>query len=259
MSSISLSRVDLALPIYGVGTQHFRAAIAKTLLGLGRGNDIDHHVRTVQPLQSISMEVKSGDRLALIGGNGAGKTTLLRVMAGIYEPTAGKIRRNGRIQTVLDVNSGLEEEATGFDNIYIRSRYMGASGREARSIVDDVVDFADLGQYIHLPIRTYSAGMRLRLAFAITTAFETDILLIDEILGVGDAAFQEKAAQRMQTMINRAGLVVLATHSLTLSDAIASRAAFLEHGRLIVDGAYSDVVNIYMDSVNRAHLRVAAE
>jgi ABC-2 type transport system ATP-binding protein/lipopolysaccharide transport system ATP-binding protein len=260
LAHIALTDASLDIPLYGVGTQHLRSAVLGALFGLGKSSTIDHSIRSVRTLDRLTLRVDDGDRVALIGANGAGKTTLLRLMSGIYEPTSGSISRHGRIQTVLDVNSGLEEEATGRDNIIIRARYMGASARQARGMVDDVVHFAQLDKFIDLPIRTYSAGMRLRLAFAIATGFEADILLIDEILGVGDAAFQKKAETRMLSMLDRAGLVVLATHSLALSVALARRAIYLVRGAIMVDGPYDTVVSIYTNHVARLQQNsIAAE
>lgn len=250
MGRIVLNGVGLDIPVYGAGTRHIRAALLEMLTGR-RSKSSDHQVLEVRTLDRISLEISSGDRVALIGHNGAGKTTLLRVMAGIFEPTSGSIMREGRIQTIFDVASGMEEEATGRENILIRARYMGASAKQARDRVDDVVDFAELGTFIDLPIRTYSAGMRLRLAFGIATTFEADVLLLDEILGVGDAAFAAKSQQRMTDIISRAGAVVIATHAMSLSDAVARRGILMHGGRVIGDGDYQQITGMYLKIANR--------
>ncbi|WP_165191004.1 ABC transporter ATP-binding protein [Caulobacter soli] len=249
MASLDLQGVSLTFPVYGVAARQFRTQLIKPLKSR---STTDHNRVMVQALRDVTLSATAGDRIALVGGNGAGKSTLLKLMAGIYEPTGGSIRRQGSIRTLLDMVSGMEEDASGRDNIVIRARYMGASTKQARSIVDDVVDFAELGEFIDMPIRTYSAGMRIRLAFSIATSFNADVLLIDEVLGAGDAAFIEKATKRMINIINNAGLVVLATHALSLSDSIARRGIYMKDGRVAFDGSYADAVATYMATTHAA-------
>ncbi|HWU14692.1 MAG TPA: ABC transporter ATP-binding protein [Caulobacter sp.] len=250
MASLNLRSVTLNFPIYGVAARQFRTQIIKPLK-LGRSST-DHNRLLVRALNTVSLSASAGDRIALIGGNGAGKSTLLKLMAGIYEPTSGVIERRGTIRTLLDMSSGMEEDTSGRDNIIIRARYMGASIKQAKAMVDEIVDFAELGEFIDLPIRTYSAGMRIRLAFSIATSFNADIMLIDEVLGAGDAAFIDKATARMENIIKNAGLVVLATHALALSDAVAQRGIFMKDGRVAFDGPYAEAVAAYMASTHAA-------
>lgn len=250
MSQIHALNATLDFPVYGVAARDFRSQIMKTLKV---GTTAEHRdTVVVRALSEIDFKAQAGEKIALLGRNGAGKSTLLRLLAGIYEPTSGKVIRKGHIRTLLDMNSGMEEDATGRNNIILRARYMGASTKQARALVDDVVDFAELGEFIDLPIRTYSAGMRVRLSYAVSTSFEADILLIDEILGAGDAGFISKAAARMENIIANSGLVVLATHALSLSDKFSDRGVVLSGGRIAFDGAYADAVSNYLASLEAA-------
>lgn len=250
MSSLELHNASLTFPVYGHSARFFRTDLMRQLRAF-RGS-VEHDTVHVAALQGVSLTVGTGERVALLGSNGSGKSTLLRLMAGIYEPTAGLIIRRGQVRTLFDVSSGMEEDSSGRANILIRARYLGANARKARDLVEEVVDFAELGQFIDLPIRTYSAGMRLRLAFAISTAFDAEILLVDEILGVGDAHFQEKATERMNRVIARSGLVVMATHALSLSDAVAQRGVLLKQGQVAFDGPYREAVETYLGSSQSA-------
>lgn len=248
MSRIILKNVAIDYPVYGVGAMQLRNAFSlhkQKSKNIYRG--VENDIVYVRGLHDINLEFNDGDRVALIGRNGAGKSTLLRLLAGIYLPTRGTMSIEGEVQAILDLNSGMEEEATGRQNILFRARYMGISDADAKRAVDDIIDFAEIESFIDMPIRTYSSGMRLRLAFGITTAFTRDTLVIDEILGVGDAKFQAKASERMNKVFEKAGLVILATHSLSLSESIASRGILLEGGKVLGDGKYSEIVQQYTE------------
>jgi lipopolysaccharide transport system ATP-binding protein len=171
-----------------------------------------------------------------VGHNGAGKSTLLRVLAGIYKPVAGSVRIEGRVGTLLNPSAGIDPEATGIENIYLRGRILGMSTREIAAQVDDIASFSDLGNFIELPMRTYSTGMQARLAFAISTAMKNDILLIDEGIGAGDEAFQEKAYRRVENLFARTSIVLLASHSDQLIDRYCNRRLTMEHGRVLDHG-----------------------
>lgn len=251
MSRIIMENVCLDYPVYGVGAMQLRNAFANhKKRSRNIMKSVEDQIVYVRSLNDISLKFNDGDRVALLGRNGAGKSSMLRLLAGIYFPTRGKMSINGDIQTILDINSGIEEEATGRQNILFRARYMGVSTIEAKRAVDDIVDFAEIESFIDMPIRTYSSGMRLRLAFGITTAFTRDTLVIDEILGVGDASFQAKAAKRMEEVFAKAGLVILATHALSLTDSFANRGIVLDKGKLIADCTYTDAVKEYMDLIS---------
>jgi lipopolysaccharide transport system ATP-binding protein len=197
----------------------------------------------VSALRSINIEIQQGERVALIGHNGSGKSTLLRAMAGIYPPASGSIRVSGKLGALLELGLGFESEATGRENIYYRGMAMGYSRRTIAKREMEIVTFCGLGDFIDLPVRTYSAGMYVRLAFAISTAFSPEVLLVDEVFGAGDATFAHKAVARMQEIVRQSGIFVIATHDLALVEKVCSRAIWLEAGRIVADGPIDTVLS----------------
>jgi ABC-type polysaccharide/polyol phosphate transport system ATPase subunit len=243
-ASVSLRNVHLDLPIYDISAQ----SLKRRVMRLGRRNSIAEDnagVIVVKAISDLSLELRSGDRLGLIGHNGAGKSTLLRVMAGIYPPTGGEVLVQGVTVPLLDISLGMDELSTGRQNIRLRGLLLGMSSAEIKRKTDDIAEFTELGDYLDLPLRTYSNGMRLRLAFAISTAVETDILLLDEVLGVGDAAFQEKAELRLRSLHERAEIVVLAIHSSETILKTCNKALWMERGRARMFGEAREVVQAY--------------
>lgn len=192
--------------------------------------------RYVTALDDVSFELRAGDRLGLVGSNGAGKTTLLKALYGIYEPTVGTIDVQGRRDALLNINLGFRNEATGRRNIVLRGLVNAWSKREIEQRMDEIVDFSELGDFIDMPMHSYSQGMAARLAFAIATSFEPEILLMDEWIGAGDRDFQEKAKARLEKMVTKAGIIVLASHSNALLERVCNRIISLEHGRVVWDG-----------------------
>lgn len=190
---------------------------------------------SVRAVEELSLLVQDGDRVGLVGHNGSGKTTLLRVLAGIYKPASGTIRIEGRVGTLLDTTAGMDPEATGIENIYLRGYLLGMTRKQIEAQLDDIATFTDLGDFLQLPIKTYSAGMSARLAFGISTSIENDILLIDEGIGAGDAAFQEKAQRRIEGLFARTSIVLLASHSPDLIQRFCNRQIRMEHGHVIED------------------------
>lgn len=197
----------------------------------------------ISALRGVNLEIQQGERVALIGHNGSGKSTLLRAMAGIYPPAGGSIRVSGRLGALLELGLGFESEATGRENIYYRGMAMGYSRRALAKRESDIVEFCGLGDFIDLPVRTYSAGMYVRLAFAISTSFSPEVLLVDEVFGAGDAAFAQKAIARMEEIVLRSGIFVIATHDLSLVQRVCSRAIWLEAGRIVADGPTDTIVS----------------
>jgi ABC-type polysaccharide/polyol phosphate transport system ATPase subunit len=191
-----------------------------------------HDVITVRAIDGLNLEINDGDRVGLVGHNGSGKTTLLRVLAGIYKPSGGAITIEGQVGALLNSTAGMDPESTGIENIYLRGYMMGMSRREIASKLDDIAEFSELGDFLELPMRTYSTGMSARLAFAVSTAAHNDILLIDEGIGAGDAAFQKKAQQRIESLFDRTPIVILASHSETLISEFCNRRVMMEHGVL---------------------------
>jgi ABC-type polysaccharide/polyol phosphate transport system ATPase subunit len=211
--------------------------------------------RTINPtlevpaLKDVTLSIAEGDRLGIIGHNGAGKSTLLKVLAGIYPPTSGERIVEGRISSLFDIALGFELDATGWENINYRGFLQGETPATIRAKTEAIADFSELGHFLDMPVRYYSAGMMVRLAFAIATAIEPEILLIDEVLGAGDLAFQEKARQRMRDMMAKARLICLVSHDLGSIMKLCQRAIWLDHGRLRATGEPAAVVDAYTQSV----------
>jgi lipopolysaccharide transport system ATP-binding protein len=183
----------------------------------------------------VSFELIQGQRLGLVGHNGAGKTTLLKTLAGIYEPTTGVVRTCGRISNLLDVTMGMDFEATGLENILLRGLLFGFRRSEIDRLIPGIIEFSGLGDYVKMPVRIYSSGMLVRLAFSIATSFDADILLMDEWLGVGDAEFNARAQERLAQIVGRASILVLASHNRDIITANCNRIIEMEHGRIVSD------------------------
>ena len=233
MSSIKLNAAKLYLPI---GRESLRSMLRRSA-GLSDTRFLDESgARLCKVLDGVSVDICAGDRVGLIGPNGAGKSSLLRVMAGIYAPTDGTAEIKGRVSTLFAPNIGMNDNASGAENVYISARTLGMSRAQILEVKDDIIAFADLGDFIDLPMRTYSAGMKMRLGFAIATAVEPDILLIDEVFGAGDAAFRQRAKRRMASLMDRAGVMVMATHSDGVIRNFCNRVIWLDQGKVRFDG-----------------------
>src|SRR5579863_4617405 len=231
MGSIVLDRVCVDFPIYD-SDRSLRKLLFRTSIGGAVTQDATRrHRLTVRALDNISLELNEGDRLGLIGHNGAGKSTLLRVMSGAYSPSAGRIRVDGLVSALLTLGMGIDVEDTGYANIYNGGLLMGMRPAQIRDRVAEIADFTELGEYLHMPVRTYSTGMQVRLAFAIATSLEPDILLLDEVLGAGDAGFMIKAARRIEQLMAKASVLVLASHSNEVIREFCNNAVLLRSGR----------------------------
>ncbi|MDM0011092.1 ABC transporter ATP-binding protein [Variovorax sp. J22P168] len=231
MALISLKNVSVNFPIYGAGAASFKKTIAASVTGGRFGKETG--VNVVQALSDINLELRSGDRLGLVGHNGAGKSTLLRALAGVYEPSSGEFVREGTVSSLIDPSLGIEVDATGIENIMLRGLVMGMGKKQIDQLTPEICEFSGLGEYVNMPVRTYSTGMLMRLAFSISTSIQADILLMDEWLSVGDAEFTEKAEQRMKDVVAKSGILVLASHSPALIAKECNRVIHLEHGRII--------------------------
>ncbi len=204
----------------------------------------------VRALSDISFTIEAGERVAILGRNGSGKTTLLQVLAGIYPPQTGSVTARGTTTSIVNINLGMRSEATGHRNITLRGLATGRSRAEIEAKRDEIAAFSGLGDFLHLPVDTYSAGMRMRLNFAIATAFDPDILILDEWLSAGDAEFQKLASKRMTRFVSSAGILVLASHSRRLLEQNCERAIWLDQGRIRADGPIVDVMNEYDSAGN---------
>lgn len=251
-SLIELDQVSVAFPLYHGGAR----SLKKILLfrsSAGRiGRDANQRV-TIAALRNISLKVGVGDRIALVGSNGAGKTTLLRVMAGIYEPTIGRVSVQGRISPMFDVGLGIDGELSGYENIRIRGLVLGLSVAEIEERMADIVAFTELEDYLHMPVRVYSAGMMLRLTFAIATCFRPEILLMDEWIVAGDAHFMEKAERRVSKFVSDASVLVLASHDLEICRRWCNKAIWLDQGELRLFGDIEDVIEAYNAASDRSY------
>lgn len=212
--SIAVRDLTLRFPVYGVDAKSLKKHLARVAIGGRLNTDTGHTVVTA--VNGLSMHLKAGDRLGLIGHNGSGKTTLLRALSGAYEPDDGEIEVKGQIASLLDLSLGIDPTATGIDNIRLRGRIAGLTMREIDERLPEIAEFTGLGPFLAMPLKTYSAGMQARLAFAVATSVEADVLLMDEWIAVGDAQFQKLAHQRLLKLMERAGILVLASHDLDL-------------------------------------------
>jgi len=245
MAEIILKNVTADFPIYGSQIS-FRNALFGRVVGgvLRRPSDTVNRV-VVRALDDVSLTINHGDQLGLIGHNGAGKSTLLRVLAGIYEPSLGSIMVDGHVSPLFDVSPGLDLDDSGYDNIVTCALLLGMSTDEIERKIPEIAAFTELNEYLALPARTYSSGMLVRLGFAIATAIDPEILLLDEGLGAGDARFATRAAKRVEAMIERSSIMVLASHSDDLIRQMCNRVILLDHGRVLADGPTVDVLEMY--------------
>jgi ABC-type polysaccharide/polyol phosphate transport system ATPase subunit len=208
-------------------------------------------VTEVRALQHLSLEVKDGERVGVLGHNGAGKSTLLKLIAGIYPPTSGTLHVQGRISSLFDIALGFEWDASGLENICYRGYLQGETPRSIRAKAAQIAEFTELGEFLTMPVRYYSAGMMIRLAFAIATAVNPEILLIDEVLSVGDLAFQQKARQRMLEMMQQARLMVMVSHDMDSLARMCNRGLWLDHGQIRMSGHMDEVIQAYERSVGQ--------
>lgn len=243
MARIELTNVMLDYPLIGIGSQ----SLKNRVLGMATGGLISpgDRIPVVRALDGVSFQLEEGERLGLIGHNGAGKSTLLRVLASIFPPTHGEVGLQGRVVSTLNIALGIEKEATGRENIHIRSRLLGLSRRQIERKIDEIIEFTELGEYIDMPARIYSSGMAMRLAFSIITAMDSDILLMDEVIGTGDAAFISKAERRLNEFVNRTKILVLASHSESVVRKFCNKCLLLKQGRVVSVGAVEDVLSVY--------------
>lgn len=234
MAQIKAEGVCIDFPIYNSSGRSMKNAVLRATTGGRIARDSSNHTY-IRSLDDLSFEIKEGERVGLVGHNGSGKTTLLRALSGVYAPTVGRLCVEGRVASLLDITLGMDPDATGYENILMRGIIMGMGPKKMLSKVDEIAEFTDLGEYINMPLRSYSSGMQMRLAFAVSTCVEAEILLMDEWISVGDAAFQDKAAGRLNDLIKTTPILVIATHSPELVKKVCNRKIDLEHGRIVSD------------------------
>jgi ABC-type polysaccharide/polyol phosphate transport system ATPase subunit len=244
MACVSLEHASVLFPIYGTSARSMKTRFLAATTGGRIGTDAKDHV-TVQALEDVTLTIEHGERIALVGPNGAGKTTLLRLIAGVYDPVAGRVVVEGKIAALFDVGGGMDPDNTGWENIMLRGLYLGLSKREIRTKRGEIAEFTELGSFLDMPLRTYSAGMQTRLAFAISSAIEPEILLIDEGIGAGDAAFLRKVERRFNELIKRSGILVLASHVEKTIRRTCTKAVLLDRGAVIAAGSVDEILERY--------------
>lgn len=244
MSSIHLQNVSVEFPIYNSTSR----SLKNRVLSIATGGKIERRTDRlviVRGLDDVSLTFRDGDRVGLIGHNGSGKTTLLRVLSGIYTPTHGSAVINGHCVSLININLGIDPDATGRENIRLRSAMMGMSPGEIAEKLEQIADFSGLGDFLDVPFRTYSSGMQLRLAFATSTAVSPEILIMDEWLSTGDEEFKDRANARMRDLVDSTKILILASHSKELMQKNCNRVIWLEHGRIKMDGIPEKVLSAY--------------
>lgn len=238
---IDVRRAGVEFPIFDAKNR----SLKKSVLGRAGGRITQNKVPTVEALADIDLTLRTGDRVGLVGHNGAGKSTLLRLLAGIYEPTTGTARIRGRVAPVFDLAVGMDPEISGYENILIRGLFLGMTRRQMESRVDEIAEFSELGDYLSMPLRTYSTGMRVRLALGVVTSIDPEILILDEGIGAVDAAFLEKARDRLRDLVARSGMLVFASHSDEFLVELCDTAIWMDTGRIREQGPLLEVVGHY--------------
>ena len=245
MASIILDKVCVDFPIYDPDRSLRKLLFHSKVGGIVRSDATRRNRVTIRALEDLSFELNDGDRLGLIGHNGAGKSTLLRVMSRGYRPSSGTIGIDGEVASLLTLGIGFDVEDTGLENIYTGCLYLGLSPSQIRDKTQEIAEFTELGEYLRMPVRTYSSGMQVRLSFAIATALDPDILLLDEVFGAGDAHFMTKAQQRIEQLISRASLLVLASHSTEILRQFCNKGLLLHSGRIEAFGDIDSTLAAY--------------
>jgi ABC-type polysaccharide/polyol phosphate transport system ATPase subunit len=242
-----MSTLGISLDKVGVRFDISTASDGHTLKGFlaSLKNRSQRQSNVIEAVKSVSLEIRAGERVGLIGHNGAGKSTLLKVMAGIYPPTSGTAKTVGHVCPLFEFATGFEYNRSGWENIRIRAMLLGMSSDEIEDKLAEIAEFSGLGNFLDYPVRTYSTGMFVRLAFAVSTSVNPEILLLDEVMGAGDLAFTDKANQRMRQFMDQGKILVFSSHSLDLLADYCSRTIWLDHGVVIADGETADVVAQY--------------
>ncbi|MDO3335412.1 galactan export ABC transporter ATP-binding subunit Wzt/RfbE [Mycobacteroides abscessus] len=243
MVSIQTHQAWVEFPIFDAKSRSLKKAfLGKAGGAIGRN---ESNVVVIEALRDITLSLKEGDRVGLVGHNGAGKSTLLRLLSGIYEPTRGSSYIKGRVAPVFDLGVGMDPEISGYENIIIRGMFLGQTRKQMQAKVDEIADFTELGEYLSMPLRTYSTGMRVRLAMGVVTSIDPEILLLDEGIGAVDAEFMKKARIRLQQLVERSGMLVFASHSNEFLARLCNTAMWIDHGTIKMNGGIEDVVRAY--------------
>ncbi len=243
MAHIKLTSLDLEFPIFGNNSR----SLKHRFLNISSGGAIKKNasITTIKALDNINLEMNDGDKVGLIGHNGSGKSTLLRVIARIYEPIVGSISIDGDISSLIDFTMGLTQELSGIENIKLISKLKGLKPQKIKENINEIIEFTGLGDFIYLPIRTYSSGMQLRLAFSIATQCKPEIFLLDEVVGVGDISFIEQAQKRINAIVQNSNIIVIASHDSKILSKICNKVIWLDKGKIVLSGESDDVLDKY--------------
>ena len=244
MARILFENVQVEFPIFNANGRSLTSRLLEVATGGRLDKDPTGRV-LVRALQGIDFEIVEGERVGLLGHNGAGKSTMLRVLSRVYTPQAGTATIEGRVTSLIDLSLGINPEASGRENVYVRGALLGLTKSEIAEKFDEIVEFSELGNFIEMPVITYSSGMHLRLAFAVSTVLKPEILLMDEWLSVGDESFRNKAEERLTSLVDSAKILVIASHSRKLIEQTCTRAIWLEHGQVKMDGPAMEVAAAY--------------
>jgi len=246
MAHIEFTNVSVEIPIFNATSRSLKTRLLRMAAGKKLNADQSGYI-VVRALQNLNFTFSDGDRVGLIGNNGAGKSTLLRVLNGVYHPTAGTVTSQGNVASLIDVSLGIDHEATGRENVFLRGALLGLNKIEVASKLDEIIEFSELGDFIDMPVRTYSSGMHLRLAFSVSTVIRPEILLMDEWLSVGDESFRNKAEARLMDLMQATKILVIASHSKELIQQTCNRVLWLDQGIIKMDGAPDEVCAAYFD------------
>lgn len=247
MANIEFKHVSIDIPIYNASSRSLRNCLLRAATG-GQLDADEKGCVVVRALHDINLSFKDGDKIGLIGHNGAGKSTFLRVLSGAYSPTSGSLSISGKTGSLIDLSLGIDPEFTGRENVYFRARLLGIPKAKITEKIDEIIEFSELGHFFDMPLRTYSTGMHLRLAFAVSTMLQPEILLMDEWLSVGDSHFKHKAEMRLKEVINATNILVIATHSKDLLLRTCNRVIWLNHGKVYMDGPPQELAAAFFHS-----------
>ena len=246
MPQVYLKDVTVDIPIFNSQGRSLKKAVMGFATG-GRIGLTEKGKTVVRSLDSINLTVKENERVGIVGHNGAGKSTLLRVLSGVYFPSSGVAKIDGKTGSLIDISLGIDGEATGIENIYLRAALLGIPTKLVDDEISNLITFTELGDFINMPVRTYSTGMHMRLAFGVSTMISPDILLMDEWLSVGDQHFQSLAEERLNNLIERSNILIIASHSRQLIERCCTRVLWLEHGQLKMDGKPNEICPLYFN------------
>ena len=244
MAYIKFNNASIDIPVFNANSRSLKNKIIR-VASIGKlGNDTSGHI-IVKALKNLNFELKNGDKLGIIGPNGAGKSTLLRALTSVYPPTKGKVMIQGNVASLIDISLGIDPEATGRENIFLRGALLGIMKEKMKEMIDEIIEFSDLNEFIDMPVRTYSSGMHLRLAFSVSTIINPEVLIMDEWLSVGDENFKNKADTRLSKLVKSTDILVIASHSSELIKKNCNRVIWLENGEIKMDGNPNEICSLY--------------